>query len=87
MKLLFDQNLSYKLIDKLSDVFPGSSHVKFHDLSLTDDITIRNFALKEGFTIITQDSDFYDLAMLIGSPQKSSGSDLAILPLNTLKIC
>jgi len=70
MKLLFDQNLSYKLISKLSDIFPDSSHVKFHDLSFEGDLVIRNFALHQDFTIVTQDSDFYDLAMLMGSPPK-----------------
>ena len=28
MKLLFDQNLSFKLAKELDDVFPGSSQVK-----------------------------------------------------------
>jgi predicted nuclease of predicted toxin-antitoxin system len=27
MRLLFDQNLSHKLVDRLSDIFPGSVHV------------------------------------------------------------
>jgi hypothetical protein len=26
MKLLFDQNLSFKLCERLADVFPGSEH-------------------------------------------------------------
>lgn len=70
MKLLFDQNLSYKLISRLSDIFPDSTHLKFHNLSFEDDLAIRNFALNHDFTIVTQDSDFYDLAMLMGSPPK-----------------
>lgn len=28
MKLLFDQNLSPKLVKRLADVFPSSSHVQ-----------------------------------------------------------
>ncbi|MDF5722677.1 MAG: DUF5615 family PIN-like protein [Rhizonema sp. PD37] len=32
MKLLFDQNLSRKLVNRLADIFPNSSHVQFHGL-------------------------------------------------------
>jgi predicted nuclease of predicted toxin-antitoxin system len=28
MRLLFDQNLSFRLADKLRDLFPGSSQVR-----------------------------------------------------------
>jgi predicted nuclease of predicted toxin-antitoxin system len=70
MKLLFDQNLSCKLINKLSDIFPDSSHVTFHDLSFENDLVIRNFALHHDFTIVTQDLDFYDLAMLMDLLQR-----------------
>ncbi len=28
VKLLFDQNLSPKLVNRLADLFPGSSHVQ-----------------------------------------------------------
>jgi predicted nuclease of predicted toxin-antitoxin system len=28
MKLLFDQNLSPKLVNRLADLFPGSCHVQ-----------------------------------------------------------
>ncbi|NJN31609.1 MAG: DUF5615 family PIN-like protein [Synechococcales cyanobacterium RM1_1_8] len=33
MKLLFDQNLSRKLVERLADIFPESSHVQFHNLA------------------------------------------------------
>lgn len=33
MKLLFDQNLSRKLVNRLVDIFPESSHVQFHNLA------------------------------------------------------
>jgi predicted nuclease of predicted toxin-antitoxin system len=31
--LLFDQNLSRKLITRLADIFSDSSHVQLHDLA------------------------------------------------------
>jgi predicted nuclease of predicted toxin-antitoxin system len=37
MKLLFDQNLSFKLCARLVDVFPGSSQVRLEGLDQVDD--------------------------------------------------
>ncbi|MBF2034224.1 MAG: DUF5615 family PIN-like protein [Leptolyngbyaceae cyanobacterium T60_A2020_046] len=37
MKLLFDQNLSRKLVNRPADTFPRSSHVQFHKLAETTD--------------------------------------------------
>ena len=70
MKLLIDQNLSYKLVDLIKDSFPDSSHVRFHDLTKADDLVIHQFAKENGFTIITQDSDLYDIALIKGIPPK-----------------
>ncbi|MBI1768465.1 MAG: DUF5615 family PIN-like protein [Bacteroidetes bacterium] len=70
MKLLFDQNLSHKLVDRLSDIFPNSSHVKTYNLSKEDDHAVWKFALENDFIVETQDSDFYDLALLNGTPPK-----------------
>ena len=37
MKLLFDQNLSPKLVTRLADLFPGSLHVQSAGLDQADD--------------------------------------------------
>ena len=37
MKLLFDQNLSFKLCQALADLFPGSSQVRLLGLAEADD--------------------------------------------------
>ncbi|MBS1489509.1 MAG: DUF5615 family PIN-like protein [Bacteroidetes bacterium] len=70
MNLLFDQNLSYKLVNRLADVFPNASHIKDFSLSNEGDIKVWDFAQKNDFTIVTQDSDFYDLALVNGTPPK-----------------
>lgn len=41
MKLLFDQNLSPKLVERLIDLFPGSSHVQMKGLDSADDALMR----------------------------------------------
>lgn len=70
MKLLLDQNLSRKLVQRLADVFPDSSHVQFHDLPEADDGVIWEFAKDQGFCIVTQDADFVERSRLYGSPPK-----------------
>ena len=70
MKLLFDHHLSRKLVARLEDLFPDTSHVAFHGLSDAEDRAIWAFAEREGYTIITKDSDFNDLSALRGAPPK-----------------
>ncbi len=70
MKLLFDQNLSFRLCRLLEDLFPESNQARLLDLDEADDVSIWQFAKSNGFTIVTQDSDFADMASLYGPPPK-----------------
>ena len=70
MKLLFDQNLSRKLITRLADIFSNSSHVQLHDLAEKTDTEIWEFAKINDFCIVTQDVDFAERSRLYGSPPK-----------------
>jgi len=47
VKLLFDQNLSHRLVTTLADDFPGAGHVRDFDLQRADDATIWEFAKKQ----------------------------------------
>jgi len=67
-KLLFDENISYKICQRVSDIFPNSQHVNALALEQTQDIQIWEFAKRENFIIVTQDSDFNDIAMLKNFP-------------------
>jgi len=68
MKLLFDENLSFKLCKKLDDIYPESTHVSFIQLQNENDSKIWQFAKDNHFTIVTQDSDFNDQSILKGFP-------------------
>lgn len=70
MKLLFDENLSPKLVLRLADLFPGSAHV--HDLNLgsAEDSEVWEQALADDYTIVSKDSDYYDLGLFRGHPPK-----------------
>lgn len=70
MKLLFDQNLSPKLVGQLSDLFPGSDHVHNIGLDRSDDDSIWEFALANNLVIVSKDEDYNLLAVLRGSPPK-----------------
>jgi len=70
LKLLLDQNLSRKLVSRLADIFPDSSHVQFHGLPEADDGEIWEFAKVQNFCIVTQDADFADRSRLYGAPPK-----------------
>lgn len=70
MKLLFDQNISPKIIKQVEPHFPESKQVR--DLGLEDvsDIIIFDYAKKHGYSIVTFDSDFVDLNVVKGIPPK-----------------
>ncbi len=68
MKLLFDQNLSPKLVDRLSDLFPASSHVREVGLSESEDQVVWEFAAANQLTVVSKDSDFVQLSLLRGAP-------------------
>ena len=70
MKLLIDHNLSHKLLHSISAKFPGSVHVKDIGMEKADDLQIWNYAKQNGFTILSQDSDFYDIGFVNGYPPK-----------------
>jgi len=58
VKLLFDQNLSPKLVDRFSDLFPDSRHVRDVGLSEASDREVWEFARASGLAIVSKDSDF-----------------------------
>jgi len=70
MKLLFDQNISYRILNLLSNDFSGSTHVKKEGLVNESDRVIWEFAKTNGYTIVSQDADFNDLSLLNGFPPK-----------------
>ena len=70
MKLLFDQNLSPRLVNRLADLYPDSSHVYFVGLDMAPDPVIWEYARDKEFIVMTRDADFSDLNVLLGFPPK-----------------
>jgi predicted nuclease of predicted toxin-antitoxin system len=70
VKLLFDENLSRKLVVRLAELYPESAHVVELDLLESPDREIWEFAKSNAFVIVSPDADFYELATTIGPPSK-----------------
>ena len=70
MKLLFDHNLSYRLVRSLQRVYPDSQHVREVGLSEATDEAVWRHAVEQGLTIVTKDADFHQRSFLFGHPPK-----------------
>lgn len=70
MKLLFDQNISFRIIKLIQLAFPQSEQIRKLNLENKSDKEIWTFAGRNGFTIVTFDADFYEFSNLYGHPPK-----------------
>ena len=70
MKLLLDENLSDRILSRVIDLFPDSTHVKNEALTQADDSLIADWANQRGFTIVSKDAGFYQTSIALGKPPK-----------------
>jgi len=70
MKLLLDQNISFRIANKIQDIFPESRQVKDLGLENSKDSAIWVYAKENGYCIVTFDADFYDLGLVKGASPK-----------------
>jgi predicted nuclease of predicted toxin-antitoxin system len=70
VKLLLDENLSPRLVDLLSDLYPESDHVHNLNLGGANDSEVWDYAKLQGFAIVSKDSDFAARSVLEKDPPK-----------------
>ncbi|MBC8340754.1 MAG: DUF5615 family PIN-like protein [Proteobacteria bacterium] len=70
MKLLLDQNLSFRLVAMLEDIYPDSTHVRSIGLAESSDLAVWEYASTNGHTIVSKDDDFRQMSILRGAPPK-----------------
>ena len=70
MKLLFDENLSHKLVGIFSHDFPASAHVTDVGLRAAEDRQLWDHARANGFVIVSKDTDFRERSYVEGFPPK-----------------
>ena len=70
MKLLFDQNISFKIVKKVDSYFSRSEQVRSLGLENKSDKEIWEYAKTNEYIIVSFDSDFYDFSIIWGTPPK-----------------
>lgn len=70
MKLLFDQNISFRIISKIETNFPLARQVRQIGIENHSDIEIWKYAKDNEYTIVSFDGDFFDLSNFKGHPPK-----------------
>jgi predicted nuclease of predicted toxin-antitoxin system len=83
MKPLLDQNLSRRWIGILAAEYPETEHVLLLEMAKVDDIDIWDFAVSNGYAIVSKDKDFYQRSVAMGHPPKppewiSGGRNIAM---------
>ena len=70
MKLLFDENLSHRLVGILAHEFRGCTHVRDIGLRAAADSQIWDHARTQDFVIVSKDTDFRERSYVEGFPPK-----------------
>jgi predicted nuclease of predicted toxin-antitoxin system len=68
--LLFDENLSPRLVMLLGDRFPGCIHVDTLGLRGAPDAAVWDYARDNALTIVSKDADFVTLTLMRTAPTK-----------------
>jgi predicted nuclease of predicted toxin-antitoxin system len=70
LKLLFDENLSPRLVEILAVDFPDCIHIELLGMRGAVDAAVWNFARQNGYVVVSKDNDFRQRAFLYGPPPK-----------------
>ncbi len=70
MRLLFDQNISYRVVKQLKSTLPDIVGVKEVGLLDADDFEIWEYARQQNYTVVTFDKDIPTIGSVRGFPPK-----------------
>jgi len=70
VKLLFDEQLSGRLVELLADVYPESEQILALGFGGAGDGVVWEYARLHGLTIVSKDADFYERSMRVDAPPK-----------------
>lgn len=70
MRLLFDQNISYRVVKQLKGLLPECVGVKEVGLLNADDFEIWEYAKQQNYTVVTFDKDIPMIGSVRGFPPK-----------------
>jgi predicted nuclease of predicted toxin-antitoxin system len=69
-RLLLDENLSERLLPSLTEIFPGSTHIRTLGRGGASDTFVWEIARDGGYLLVTRDEDFVGMSILRGAPPK-----------------
>jgi predicted nuclease of predicted toxin-antitoxin system len=88
VRLLFDEQLSEKLIAVLHDIFADSLHVRALGAGGSSDQRVWQLAREQGCILVTKDEDFHRLSVMHGAPPKVVWIGVEIVQLRlSLRFC
>ena len=70
MRLLLDENISYRVLKIIESSFPSSVQITQLGFSSMNDGEVFRYAKERDFLIVTFDEDFYELQLMNGFPPK-----------------
>ena len=70
VRLLLDESLSVRLLQPLTESFPGSEHIRNLTNTGTSDRLLWDLARTSQFILTTRDEDFVGMSVLRGAPPK-----------------
>ena len=73
MKLLFDHNLSPRLVSRRADLHPHSSHAFLLGLDQASDEELWERSKEDGYTVVTKDSDYSDMSVPVSGSGHTEG--------------
>lgn len=68
MRLLLDQNLSVRLVERIADLFPDSTHTSLIGFEQESDVAVWEYARENGFAVVSKDSDLIHISLARGLP-------------------
>jgi predicted nuclease of predicted toxin-antitoxin system len=85
VSLLLDENLSPRLVTRLTSLFPNLTHVRDVGLKQASDEQIWLRAKENGYTVVTADADFVALSNRLGWPPKVIHIEHCDFPLSAIE--
>ena len=70
LKFLFDNNLSWRLVPRLADLYPDSAHVRDFGLERAEDDVVWLRAAADACLHVSKDDDFLSRSLVRGAPPK-----------------
>lgn len=67
---LLDENLSRRIVPFLQDAYTDSTQIALLGMETATDLEVWTFAKEHDYVIVSKDSDFYDLSLVMGIPPR-----------------